>query len=48
MNISAPEELELEKKRKVLSRLKNRLVIREEEMTEIRAELEQFEAQYTM
>ncbi len=48
MNISAPEEIELEKKRKVLSRLKTRLVIREEEMTEIRAELEQFEAQYTM
>lgn len=47
MNISAPEELELEK-RKVLIRLKNRLVIREEEMAEIRAELEQFEAQYTM
>lgn len=48
MNISAPEELELEKKHKMLRRLKNRLVVREEEMTEIRAELEQFEAQYTM
>lgn len=48
MNISAPEELELEKKRGVLSRLKNRLVIQEEEMTELRAELEQFEANYTM
>ena len=48
MNLSAPEELELEKKRKVLRRLKNRLVEREEEMTEIRAELEQFEAKYTM
>lgn len=48
MNISAPEELELEKKQKMLRRLKNRLVVREEEMTEIRAELEQFEAQYTM
>ncbi len=48
MNISAPEELELEKKRKMLRRLKNRLVINEEEMTELRAELEQFEAQYTM
>jgi hypothetical protein len=48
MNISAPEELELEKKRKTLRRLKNRLVIREEEMTELRAELEQFEARYTM
>ncbi len=48
MNISAPEELELEKKRQMLRRLKNRLVIREEEMTERLAELEQFEAQYTM
>ena len=48
MNISAPEELELEKKRKVLRRLKNRVVIREEEMTELRAELEQFEATYKM
>ncbi len=48
MNISAPEKLELEKKQGVLKRLRNRLVIREEEMTELRAELEQFEAQYTM
>ncbi len=48
MNISAPEELELDKKHSVLKRLKNRLVIREEEMTELRAELEQFEANYTM
>ena len=48
MNISAPEEVELEKKQKVLRRLKNRLVEREEEMTELRAELEQFEAQYKM
>ena len=48
MNISAPEKLELDKKHKMLRRLKNRLVIREEELTELRAELEQFEAQYTM
>ncbi len=48
MKISAPEELELEKKRKVLKRLKNRLVISEEKMAEIRTELEQFEAKYTM
>lgn len=48
MNISKPEELELEKKRKALKRLKNRLVVKEEEMTELHAELEQFEAQYTM
>jgi hypothetical protein len=48
MNISAPEELELSKKRGILRRLKNRLVEKEEEMTELRAELEQFEANYTM
>lgn len=48
MNISAPEQLELEKKGKMLRRLRNRLVVREEEMTELRAELEQFEAQYKM
>lgn len=48
MNISAPEELELAKKKKALRRLRERLVVREEEMTELRAELEQFEAQYTM
>lgn len=48
MKISTPEELELQKKRKLLERLRNRLVIAEEEMTEVRAELEQFEAQYTM
>ncbi len=48
MNISAPEEIELERKNKLLKRLKNRLAIGEEEITEMRAELEQFEAQYTM
>ncbi len=48
MNISSPEKLELEKKHGVLKRLKNRLVVREEEMTELRGELEQFEAQYTI
>jgi hypothetical protein len=44
----APEEIELRKKRAVLERLKDRLADREEEMADIRAELEQFEAQYTM
>lgn len=44
----APEEIELEKKRAVLERLKDRLADREEEVADIRAELEQFEAQYTM
>ncbi len=44
----APEEIELNKKRAVLERLKDRLADREEEMTDLRAELEQFEARYTM
>ena len=44
----SPEELELQKKRAVLERLKDRLADREEEMADMRAELEQFEAQYTM
>lgn len=48
MKTATPEELELKKKRSVLDRLRNRLVIQEEEITELKAELEQFEAQYTM
>ena len=48
MNVSAPEEIELNKKRRVLERLKDKLAFREEAMTELRAELEQFEANYTM
>lgn len=48
MNALAPEEIELNKKKKVLERLKDKLADREEEMTELRAELEQFEAQYKM
>ena len=48
MNVLAPEEIELNKKKKVLERLKDKLAFREEEMTDLRAELEQFEAQYTM
>jgi predicted nuclease with TOPRIM domain len=44
----APEDIELNKKRAVLERLKDRLADREEELTDLRAELEQFEAQYTM
>ena len=43
-----PEEIELDKKRRVLDRLKDRLADREEEMADLRAELEQFEAQYKM
>ena len=48
MNVLSPEEIELNKKRKVLDRLKDRLATREEEMTELHSELEQFEAQYTI
>jgi hypothetical protein len=48
MNTLAPEEIELNKKRKVLDRLKDRLATQEEEMADLRAELEQFEARYTM
>lgn len=44
----APEEIELDKKRRVLDRLKDRLADREEEMTDLRALQQQFEAQYTM
>ena len=48
MKIAAPEEIELDKKRKVLERLKDKLAFREEASAELRAELEQFEANYTM
>lgn len=48
MNPLAPEEIELNKKRALLERLKDRLADSEEEMADLRAELEQFEAQYTM
>lgn len=48
MNILAPEEVELGRKRTLLERLKDRLADREEEMTDLRAQLEQFESQYTM
>jgi Phosphoenolpyruvate carboxylase len=48
MNVLAPEEIELNKKKKILERLKDRLADREEEMAELRAGLEQFEAKYKM
>src|SRR5258706_11632752 len=48
MHPLAPEEIELSKKHAVLERLKDRLADREEEMADLRAELERFEAQYTM
>lgn len=43
-----PEEIELNKKLRVLDRLKDRLADSEEEMADLRAIQEQFEAQYTM
>ena len=43
-----PEEIELEKKRALLERLTERLADREEEMADLRLDLKQFEAQYTM
>ena len=48
MHTFTPEENELTKKRALLERLKDRLADREEEMTDLRAELEQFEVRYTM
>ena len=48
MNVLAPEEIELNKKIAVLERLRDRLADREEALADLRAELEQFEAQYTM
>lgn len=48
MNTLAPEDIELNKKRAILERLKDRLAMREEEMAELRTELEQTEANYTM
>ncbi len=48
MNIAAPEEIELGKKHRILERLKEKLVTREATITEMRAGLEQFEAQYTI
>jgi hypothetical protein len=48
MDPLAPEETELIKKRKLLDRLRDRLADREEEMTDLRAELERFQARYTM
>lgn len=43
-----PEQIELEKKLRVLERLKDRLADREEEMMDLRSELDRFEARYTM
>jgi hypothetical protein len=43
-----PEQIELGKKHRILDRLKDRLADREEEMADLRGELEQFEARYKM
>lgn len=48
MNNVAPENIEFGKKQALLERLKDRLADREEELAELRAELEQTEANYTM
>ena len=48
MDLLSPEEKELNKKCALLDRLKDRLAIREEEMADLRAGIEQFEAEYTM
>lgn len=48
MHPLAPEEIELSKKQALLERLKDRLADAEEDMTDLRSELEQFEARYTM
>ena len=43
-----PEEIELAKKRRVVDRLAERLADAEEEIADLHAELERFEARYTM
>jgi hypothetical protein len=43
-----PEEIELAKKRRLVERLAERLADAEEEIADLRAELERFEARYTM
>src|SRR5688572_19338450 len=48
MQIPAPEDIELNKKRAVRDRLAERLAAREEEMADLRAELERFEVRYTI
>lgn len=45
---AAPEEVELAKKRKVVDRLADRLADAEEDVADLRADLDRFEARYTM
>jgi len=47
-NTASPEELELGKKQALLERLKDRLADREENLADLAAEVEQFEARYSM
>jgi hypothetical protein len=47
-NELAPEHVELNKKLRVLERLRDRIADREEEMADLREELQRFEARYTM
>lgn len=44
----APEEIELEKKRRILDRVADRLATAEEEMADLRAAQSRFEAKYTL
>ncbi len=48
MTEQLPEEIELEKKRRIVERLADRLASEEEAMTDLREELERFEARYKM
>lgn len=48
MTQMVPEQIELEKKIRVLDRLKDRLADREEDAADLREQLERFEARYTM
>lgn len=48
MDDLAPEEIELAKKRRVVERLADKLADAEEDIADLHAELERFEARYTM
>jgi DnaJ domain. len=48
MSEPIPEQIELEKKLRVLERLKDRLADREEDIADLREQLDRFEARYTM
>lgn len=48
MTEQLPEEIELEKKNRLLERLKDRLADSEESMADLRGELERFEANYSI